>query len=364
MWWLLRPEPVAVEAAEVARGRVESTVANTRAGTIMAGRRARIAPTTSGQITELPVREGDQVEAGTLLMALWNEDVRAELALARSQAEAAGARAEQSCLKAEAAAREARRVTRLRERDLASEEEVDRKVSESKALEAACRAARADAEVARDRMAVAEAALARTRLHAPFAGVIAEVNGELGEIVTPSPIGVPTPPAVDLIDPSAPYVSAPIDEVDAPSIAVDMPARITLDAFPDRRFAGRVSRIAPYVLDVEKQARTVEVEVRFTEPDTADRLLPGYSADVEILLAAHDDVLRVPTEAVLEGPRVLVLDADGYLASREIDTGLSNWEYTEVTAGLSEGERVVTSVTREGVQAGVPATLEPGAGGR
>ena len=79
----------------------------------------------------------------------------------------------------------------------------------------------------------ARAALDKTRLTAPFGGTVAEINGELGEFVTPSPIGVPTPPAVDLIDTTSLYVSAPIDEVDAPDIRADMAAHISLDAFRD-----------------------------------------------------------------------------------------------------------------------------------
>jgi HlyD family secretion protein len=88
-------------------------------------------------------------------------------------------------------------------------------------------------------------------------------------------------------------------------------------------------------------------------------LLAGYSADLEIILDTREKVLRIPTEAVLEGKRVLVYDAgDKHLHSRDIVTGLSNWKLTEVRAGLVEGERVVVSVDREGVEAGVLAEPE------
>ena len=64
------------------------------------------------------------------------------------------------------------------------------------------------------------------------------------------------------------------------------------------------------------------------------KLLVGYSADIEVILAVRDDVVRVPTAALLEGSRVLVAGADGKLEERKIKTGLANWEYTEVAAGL------------------------------
>ena len=68
--------------------------------------------------------------------------------------------------------------------------------------------------------------------------MIAKVNGELGEFVTPSPVGIPTPPTVDLIDGSCLYISAPIDEVDAPRVQAGLKARISLDAFPNQTFPG------------------------------------------------------------------------------------------------------------------------------
>jgi HlyD family secretion protein len=353
-----RSKPVAVVVKTVAYGAVQDTVANTRAGTVKACRRAGISPSIGGQIASLPVKEGDAVEHDQLLMELWNEDQRAQLELATSEAKAAEAAASQACIKAEVARREADRLQQLRAQNMVSEEAVDKADGEARAQQAACNAARANREVSRARIHVVEAELERTRLTAPFAGTIAEVNGEIGEFVTPSPVGIPTPPAVDLIDVSCLYVSAPIDEVDAPQIRVGMPANISLDAMPDQTFDGRVRRIAPYVLEIEKQARTVEVEVDFMCPEECESMLPGYSADIEVILDEHRNVLRVPTEAVLEGNKVLVFTGDNTLQERDIQTGLGNWTWTEVTDGLVEGEEVVTSVGREGVEDGVDALRE------
>jgi HlyD family secretion protein len=164
---------------------------------------------------------------------------------------------------------------------------------------------------------------------------------------------------VDLIDDNCFYISAPIDEVDAPQVRLGAEARITLDAFGERIFPGTVRRIAPYVLDIEKQARTVEVEVEITEPPRDPPLLAGYSADVEIIVDRREDVLRVPTAAIRAEGGVLVFDpGTGLLEDREIETGLGNWDQTEVTSGLDAGELVVLSLDREGVEAGAPARAE------
>ncbi len=356
-WYLTRPETIAVSLVTVERGPVSATVSNTRAGTVNACRRAGLSPASGGQIVSLPVVEGDFVEQGDLLLELWNDDIRAETRLAQRDAVAAESRATEACVTADFARREADRLTMLVEDGLASEDDTDRAVGIAESSAAACQAAEDSARVAAARIEVTQAALERTRLIAPFAGTIGEINGELGEFVTPSPVGIPTPPTVDLIDSTCLYISAPIDEVDAPAVQEGLPARISLDAFTEQTFSGRVRRVAPYVLDVEKQARTVEIEAEIDDPGKSV-LLPGYSADVEVLLASEDDVLRLPSSLIIDGNTVYVYDdTSGQLELREIETGISNWEFTAVTDGLRAGERVVSSIDRDGVADG--ATVRP-----
>ena len=358
-WWATRTKPVAVAVTAVEKGTVEKTVANTRAGTVKACRRAKLSPSAGGQIASLPVQEGDFVKQGQLLLELWNKDLTAQLALTRQEAASAAATARAKCIEADQARREAGRQQKLLSRKLVSEEQVDQAASAANAGDAACEAAQANAAVSEARVGVTEATLEKTRLIAPFDGVVAEINGELNEYVTPSPIGIPTPPAIDLIANRCFYLTAPIDEVDVGGVTVGQAARVTLDAFGERRFEGRVHRIADYVLDVEKQARTVDVEVEFVNPADIEQLLAGYSADVEIILDVREDTLRIPTEAVVDGDKVYVfLAAEQLVEQREVKTGTANWDHTEVLEGLEEGELVVTSVEREGLADGVSARLE------
>jgi HlyD family secretion protein len=359
VWYVSRPKPISVVLASADRGAVERTVANTRAATVTACRRSKLAPLSGGQIAKLHVREGDRVKRGQILLELWNDNLVAQELVAQDQLKASRLRAEQACLGADQARRDADRARQLREQGFISIERVDQMESEARTRAVACRATQADVEQAAARVTAVRADLSRTYLRAPFAGVVANISGELGEMTIPSPPGIPTPPAVDLIDDSCLYITAPIDEVDAPAIRLDMPARISVDAFPDRKFKGHVRRIAPYVLDIEKQARTVDVEVEFSDPKETETLLVGYSADVEIVLDTRTDALRVPTAAIQEGNRVLVfVPATGILEQRTITTGLANWQYTEVTSGLQPGERVVLSLERAGVKAGVHAKPE------
>jgi len=359
IWRSTQSDAVTVAIAAVDRGPVARSVANTRAGTVNACRRAKLAPAAGGQIVGLPVKEGDRVRAGQILLELWNDDTIAQARVADEQVRSAALRAEESCARADVAEREAARSRKLHADGLVPEEQFDRAVSSAKTLRSACNATRAELEQSRARVDVVRATLTRTVLRAPFAGVVAKITGEMGEFTTPSPPGIPTPPAVDLIDDSCLYVTAPIDEVDVARVRVGQPGNITIEAIPDRKFPGRVRRVAPFVLDLEKQARTVDVEVELLNPEDAKGLLVGYSADVEIILETRENVVRVPTQAIMEGNRVLVFGGDDQkLAERQIETGLANWEFTEVRSGLQAGDKVVLSVEREGVVAGARAVAE------
>lgn len=356
-WYFTRPKPIAVALARVERGTVEATVSNTRAGTIKACHRAKMAPPAGGQISQLLVKKGQRVKAGQVLLRLWSEDLQAQERLAHEQLGTTQIQAYQSCAEADLAEKEADRARKLVDKGFISPEALDQKISAAKVRRTACEAARSMIDQNHTHIALAKAALDRMVLRAPFDGIVADISGELGEYATPSPPGIPTPPAIDLIDDRCLYVSAPIDEVDASVVKVGQESRITLDAIKGREFAGKVRRIAPYVIDLEKQARTVEVEVGFDAPQTAN-LLVGYSADVEIIHDAHRQVLRIPAQALLEGKRVLLYRPDGVLEDRTVTTGLTNWDYVEIVSGLNEGDQVVISLDREGVKAGAHAIPE------
>jgi len=354
IWWAKRPKPVAVLLTVIDQGRVESSIANTRAGTVEACMRTKLSATMGGRIEVLAVKEGDKVKKGQLLMKLWNDDQQAQSSLAMAQVETARKRVLEACTVAASAEREADRQTSLFKQGFVSGSRDEQARAEAQARRAGCDAAKADVAQTQARVNATRVEQNRTVLYAPFAGTVAKIVGEVGEYSTPSPPGVPTPPAIDLIDDTCLYVRAPMDEVDAPKISAGQTVRISFDALPKQSFPGKVKRVAPYVSAVEKQARTVDIEATLDATDkAAPRLLVGYSADVEVVLALRENVVRVPTSALQEGGRVLLASADGTLQERTLKTGLANWEFTEVLEGLAVGDKVVTSLEREGVKPGV-----------
>jgi HlyD family secretion protein len=350
------PDPVEVDVAEVRRGRVEQTVTNSRAGTVRTRRRAKLSPEVGGRVTAIPHREGERVKAGDVVLELDAELQRAKSVMAQRELEAATARRGEACLNAERAARELVRNRGLARDGHISANLLDQVDSAARTAAAACEAARAGEESARAGADLAQRELDKTVLRAPFDGIVAEVTIEVGEWSTPSPPAVPVPPVVDLLDPESIYVSAPMDETDSNRIRPGQPARVTVDSHGGRSFPAKVVRVAPYVLDYEAQNRTVEVEVELDDRAFAATLLPGTSADVEVILDARQDVLRVPTSALLASGSVLVME-DGRLVERPVKAGLRNWDTTEVHEGLAEGERVVTSLDRAEVQAGARAVV-------
>jgi HlyD family secretion protein len=354
VWYKTRPKEIEVTVVQVTRGTVEKIVANTRAGTLNACRKANLSPGTGGQISLLTVDEGDSVKKGQLLMELWNNDLKAEAVFVESQIKAAKAKASATLLQAEIARRDADRMQQLIRDNAISDQDADKIITEAKVRQASYEAAVTDVQVSQSRLGVVKAQLDRTRLVAPFDGIVAKINGELNEYVTPSPPGIPTPPPIELLDTSCFYVTAPIDEVDAPAVKLNMDARVIMDAFGEQNFSGRVRRIDPYVLDREKQARTVDVEVQFINPEDTKDFLAGYSADVEIIIEVEQDVLRIPTQALLDNNKVYVYQPQSrVLEERTVQIGLSNWDNTQVVDELQEGDSVVVSTDRPGLKDGV-----------
>ncbi len=351
---VLAPEPIPVKTTVVSRGVIDSTVTNSKAGTVRARQRAHLSTEIGGRVVEITHREGDVVAQGELLLLLNDSTLRAQETQALEAIRASDAHYQETCITKDKARREYDRKRKLAAQNIVSEDLLDQLLHVYQAAQAACDAADAEREKVRASRAGVVADLDKVSIYAPFPGVIAEVDVEVGEWVTPSPKGI-----IDLINQESLYVSAPMDEIDSGRIKPGLPVRVTVDSRPGETFLGKVTRIAPYVLDIEAQNRTVEIEVELDDPEISSSLLPGTSADVEVILKTLEDAPRIPTTALFQNNRVLVVE-DDVLIEREIETGLRNWDYVEVKSGLAEGEVVVTSLDRVEVEAGqVVEVIQP-----
>lgn len=355
------PEPVEVRIAVVERGTVQSTLSNSKAGTVEARRRSRIAAEIGGRVVEIRHREGAHVKVGELLVRLAEESLRAKLEQVKEGVPVARARLEDACLRRDRARRELDRTQRLADQNVISEDRLDALQYSFDSARVACESAKAELAQSQANLRAADSEIAKTSIVAPFDGVVAEVNVEVGEWVTPSPPLLTSPPVIDLIDPTSIYISAPMDEVDAGAVVPGLPVKVSVDSRPGQSFPGRVARVAPYVLDTEAQNRTLEIEVALDDPAISASLLPGTSADAEVILETRADVVRIPTSALLKSEQVLVLEA-GRLVERAVELGLRNWQYAEVKSGVEPGEQIVVALDDKAIVAGaraVAADAEP-----
>ena len=356
-WTVLRPSAVPVTVFRAAPGRVEETVTNSKAGTVKSRRRATLSTEVGGRVRELPAHKGARVHRGEVLLRIADDDLRAQVLVQESAVVSARAARVEACRTAEQLDKDLARNRELARDRIVSSEVLDQIQSRRDSAAAACEGAAARIAQAQAALEVARVTLEKSVLRAPFDGVVAEVRTEVGEWITPSPPGLPIPPVIVLIEDAAMYVSAPMDEVDVAKVQVGQAARITLDAYPGRSFPGKVTRVAPYVLDVQEQNRTFEIEAEFADAAFSRKLPHGTSADVEVILASRDGVLRIPSYALLEGGKVLVVE-NGRLAARTLKTGLKNWQFVEVTEGLAPGDLVTVSLDRPEVKEGARVRIE------
>lgn len=195
----------------------------------------------------------------------------------------------------------------------------------------------AQVEQARVGLQQAELALENATLKAPMAGTVALVGATEGELISQAQ------PAVILIDTSEFKITLAIDETDIGKIEVGQPASITLDAFPNEELSGQVTEVSPAGTATQGIV-TYSVTVR---PDPTDLpLKPGMTAGVDVIVAEKDNVLLVPNRAIRTegGERVVLVPRGDRTETVEVQTGLRNEQFVEIKSGLSEGDRVITSV--------------------
>ena len=348
---LFRAKPVEVEVATVTRGMVEDAVANSQAGTVKARQRARLGVERAGRVASVPHREGSAVRSGTVLLELDATSARHQLDLARRERDAIRASIQAARAAAELARTEHDRIQKLLAQGVASQEQMDQTKSRLDAANAELEGAQARLERAESAVRMASDELNHLRVTAPFDGIVTARFVEVGESVVPGQ-GV-----LELTSPARLYVTAPIDEIDIGRLKTGLPARVTLDPYPGVAWSGVVTRVSAVVNDIKEQNRTLDVDVELEAEKSHPEPRPGTSADVQIILDRRDGVLRVPTFAVAEGKRVLVVEG-GKAVAKEIQAGLKNWEWTEVRGGLREGERVITNLDRQGLKAGVAVAIK------
>jgi RND family efflux transporter MFP subunit len=346
---LTRPVPVRVAPVSLGGGTPAETggAVLSANGYVEARHQASVAARTTGRLAAVLVEEGDAVDSNEVVARLIDEDQRAVLSQTEANLALSRARLAQAKAAEHDADRRAKRRTELQGDSLISEEE-------GQGAETAAEAARADRQAAEAGVRVAEAnvesarlELDKTRIAAPFAGVVLRKDAEVGEIVGPimTSSTARAGAVVTIADMRTLEVGVDINESYIARLSVGMPADVVLDAHPEVHFPGQIRAIYP---SADRDKATIPVRVRFLVPD--DRIRPDLGAKVTFLerrptteIVTVKKSLRIPASAVRtrNGDKFTWLVRDGKVESVTIAVVETQGADIAVVSGLNEGDQVV-----------------------
>jgi len=339
--------PVSIDTATVTTAFPSQgfTVLNAT-GRVVAWRKAAISTKATGRLEWLGVQEGSRVRSGEVIARLESLDVGATRDSALAAVNAAKANLEQG----EAELREAesayKRAQDLYAKQFISESSLDTAKARAEKARASVSSLKAAIGVAEANVRSASVSVEQTLIRAPFDGIVLTKNANVGDIITPFSSAADSKGAVvNMADMDTLEVEADVSESSISKITAGMPAEIQLDAYPDLRLLGEVSRIVP---TVDRSKATLLVKVAFKEKDA--RALPDMSAKVGFLQRApapgeRKAVTAVRPEAIAkrgEASVVFVLDKDNRVKQTPVTVARKLGDLLEIT-GAAAGDKVVLS---------------------
>ena len=316
---------VNVEASEVLRGKIEEMVS--APGEIRAKEERKINAEVTAEVIKLLVEEGDWVKEGQILVKLDSTEQFA--AYQRAQANVGAQRADLEFKK-----EQMRRKKELYEKGLISRENFDNIATDVEL-------AQSNLENARTELGRARRSLERTIIRSPIPGTVMDINKEEGEVVVAGTMHNPGSVLLTVSDLEEMEMVADVNESEIPLVSIKDTTRITVDAFPDTTFIG----IVYYKANMPKAATSevVEFEVEISMPRHPG-LLPGMSANCEIITAKKDSVLRVPLQSLVskEKKNAVYKIENNKAKFIEVKTGITEGKWVEIKEGLGEEDLIVT----------------------
>jgi RND family efflux transporter MFP subunit len=308
----------------------------TYTGTLEARTKINITPETGGKIAVIHVQEGDRVAKGQVLAELETESIRLQL----QQAQAGVAVAEAAYADAQ---RNKERMDRLIKENAVSEQQREK-------VQLAYDSAAAQLQQAQAGLNLARHALDVSIMRAPFAGVVASKNADVGDVINPMMGGFGAGGVLTLMDFSRIKVSVAVSPEDAALIRKGQEVVLRVGALPGRDFRG-VVRIVN--LTADPLTKKFDIETAFDNPDGL--LRPGTFGDIVFEVQTRENALAVPQKAVLENSYVFVVE-NGKSVKKPVTLGIQNTSMVEVLDGLAEGEAVVVE-GNFGLEDGAPVQV-------
>ncbi|HVS26118.1 MAG TPA: efflux RND transporter periplasmic adaptor subunit [Burkholderiales bacterium] len=337
--------PIAVEPAQVTSAYPSQQFALLNAtGYVVAQRKAAVASKATGRLEWLGVAEGSRVKKDEIIARLENRDMVANMENAAAAVRVAKANLQQGEAEYRDAERAFNRARELLTQKFVSQSSVDTAQARFDKAAAGLSGFKAAISAAEAQHRSAQVAVEYTLIRAPFDGVILSKTANVGDVVTPFSSALDAKGAVvTMADMSTLEVEADVSESNLQKVQVDQPTEIQLDALPDLRFRGVVSRIVP---TVDRSKATVITKVRFVDPDP--RILPEMSAKVSFLSQELNPeqqkprtVVNLQALATREDKTVAFVIRDGRVKQVAVETGGRIGDLLEVKQGLQFGDKVV-----------------------
>ena len=327
-------------------------------GRVSAQRKAAVSTKATGRLEFLGVQEGSIVKAGEILARIENRDVSATLDQAQAALRAAKANTEQGMAELRDAESNLKRSEDLANKNFISSASLDTAKARFDKARAAVASLNGAIGVAEANVRATSVAVEQTLIRAPFDGVVLTKNANVGDIITPFSSAADSKGAVvNMADMSTLEVEADVSEISLSKITVAQPVEIQLDAFPDLRLLGKVSRIVP---TVDRSKATVLVKVEFVEKDK--RVLPDMSAKVSFLSRElksdeRKSVIAVQPSALVkrDGRDVLFVIDNNAAKQVAVTVGNKIGDLTQVS-GVKPGDKIVLTPS-EKVKDGVPVAI-------
>lgn len=302
-----------VEVFTVERGNLVSTVTSSSIATVVSEREIDICSELTGKIERILAKEGDKVTKGQKLVQLNDNKLRLIV--------------EEKRIREEKLIKEFERYQKLFNQGVVPEIELTEREFNYK--------------IALNELRKATDDLEKTEIFSPINGMVSKVHLEPGELVR---IGAYADQSIlTLIDPNRLHISMGIDETDIERVKVGQDAEIMFEAVPGKILRGKVKRIAEAVTSNDLIGQTYEVIIGLLERE--DWIRPGMTADVNIIVAQKENVLRIPLEAVIEkrGEHFVYVLKNERASLTKISQGFNSMEFVEINSGINEGEKVMIS---------------------
>ena len=344
-WFALQPRVDTVQTTPVITAYPsQQYVVLNATGYVVAQRKAAISSKATGRLEWLGVAEGSRVKEGEVIARIDNRDVVAQSEGAQASVRAARANVEQAEVERANAQVEFRRNQELVDKNFISKSALDNAKARLDRGQAGVASAKANLNVALANARNAQVSVDFTQIRAPFDGVILSKSANVGDLVTPFSNAADSKGAVvTMADMSTLEVEADVSESSLAKVRVGQPAEIVLDALPDTRFRGHISRMVP---TVDRAKATVMTKVKFDEIDP--RILPEMSAKVsflsqEVTPAQQKALIAVSPDAIVQrdGRAVVFVMREGRAVAVPVTPGVRVGDATAVTGELKSGDKAI-----------------------